>query len=78
MQTKYRVKKYRERLYNDGYKQIQLWVKRDITKKNNIDNKTFNKKLKEITLQLDNKKMSQFYCFLLEIAEQEVKKKKYK
>jgi len=71
-----RVQKFRDRMYDKGYKNVQIWIKE--TKSNRyIDDEAFFKRLNKITADYEVKEKSNLYKKLLCIAQalKEVKKK---
>ncbi|MDR2922639.1 MAG: hypothetical protein LBU85_04770 [Treponema sp.] len=64
-----RQRKFKAKLYEAGFKQMLVWVKRSPKKRaGNIDQKTFFQKLKKLTLGMREADQHLLYSLLLQIA----------
>jgi hypothetical protein len=72
-------RKFKAKMYNAGFKQIQLWVKRK-TKDINLDHETFVQKMTGLVSGMSEGKQSKLFNLLLRIAaaKKEASRKKTK
>ena len=62
-------RRFRERLYEAGYKPTMQWIKRKEQRGEVIDFETFTRKMKKLTAGWDERKLSKFLFLLLCITE---------
>jgi len=62
-------RRYRERMYEAGYKPTMHWVKREEQRGVKIDFETFTKKMQKLTADWNERKLSKFLFLLLGITE---------
>jgi GrpB-like predicted nucleotidyltransferase (UPF0157 family) len=66
-----RQRKFKEKMYAAGYKQMQIWVRRNETGKRTagMDRQGFMKKLEALTAGWSEKRQSKLFGTLIKIAE---------
>jgi len=62
-------RRFKEKLYKAGFKQMILWVKRkEVKQPNKMTQAEFLRNLKKLTAAWDEKNLTQLYCMLIKIA----------
>ena len=62
-------RRYRERMYEAGYKPSTQWIKREGQQRGKIEIKTFAKKMEKLTTDWDEIRLSKHLHLLLSITE---------
>ena len=62
-------RRYKQRMYEAGFKQFQVWVKRDEPKGAKTNLETFAKKMKKLTTGWSEEELSTLLHLLLKITE---------
>ena len=64
---------YKERMYNAGYKQVQVWVPRELeTKTIKLERRMFLKRLESLTVGLSKAKLSKIFKEVLVIIKEKL------
>jgi hypothetical protein len=64
-----RQQDHRDRLYEAGYKPLQVWVPRDPSAKVKMDKETFLENLETLTAGLSKTKLSEVFATLIKVIE---------
>ena len=73
-----RQQKRRDKLYNAGFKPMQIWVKRKETKQKKITMVEFSKEIKKLTNGWDKENLSNLLNLLLKIVKSRKEEVKFK
>jgi hypothetical protein len=68
--NKERQSKFKSKMYNDGFKRIYIWVKKEPVKKViKIDKETFFKKLSQLISKFNHNEQSKLFALIINILE---------
>jgi len=71
-----RQRKRREKMYNAGWKLMQIWVKRKESRPLKLNMTEFTKRLKKITEDMDKDGLSTLFNLLIKIAKSKKEEEK--